>query len=392
VRSPQQTSDEERELTSSVLARLNDQELRDLTDTTSRRIAALTGRLVLLAGELDRREAWRAEGASSLDTWLAERTGVSRPTARAQAHVAERLFDLPHLAQGLVGGEISFDKVRAVVDTTTPETDADMAARARELTVRQLSELTRATNRKPPSATEDYERRSVRFNDACTTMTAQLPTDAYAEVKALLESEATQVASDGETPWDQRLADGLLSVLRSGAAGTGTRRGSSYVVVAHVPLATLLDEDSNLPAELEGAGLVNGEVIRRLACDATLVVAADDDAGHTMYEGRQQRYPTATQRREITRRDRHCRFPGCTHSTFVHPHHIKRWKPDRGPTDLDNLVTLCDLHHHLVHSSAWTLSGDANEELHFRGPSGRVMSSRPSPLWTVVTASFTERV
>jgi hypothetical protein len=40
----------------------------------------------------------------------------------------------------------------------------------------------------------------------------------------------------------------------------------------------------------------------------------------------------------------------------------------------------------LVHSKAWTMTGDANEELTFTTPKGRVMTSRPSPRWTGVTA------
>ena len=62
------------------------------------------------------------------------------------------------------------------------------------------------------------------------------------------------------------------------------------------------------------------------------------------------------------------------------------WKPG-GRTDLDNLALTCLYHHHLVHSRGWTMSGDANEELTFVGPSGRIMTSRPSPLWTRVTAA-----
>ena len=30
------------------------------------------------------------------------------------------------------------------------------------------------------------------------------------------------------------------------------------------------------------------------------------------------------------------------------------------------------------------MSGNANEELTFVGPTGRVMTSRPSPMWTAV--------
>jgi hypothetical protein len=104
-----------------------------------------------------------------------------------------------------------------------------------------------------------------------------------------------------------------------------------------------------------------------------------------MYEGRARRDPTPTQRRELWRRDRHCRFPGCTNATFVNPHHIAPWKPG-GRTDVDNLTLLCEHHHHRIHSKEWTMTGDANDELRFVGPSGRIMTSRPSPLWTRVTS------
>ena len=151
-------------------------------------------------------------------------------------------------------------------------------------------------------------------------------------------------------------------------------------MVVHVPLATLTDESSELAGELERDGLISGETVRRLACDATVIVAVDDDVGHTMYEGRARRFPTEAQRREIVRRDRHCRFPGCTNATFTNVHHVVLWKLG-GQTDLDNLALLCEHHHHRVHSSGWSLTGNANEELTFIPPTGRVMTSRPSPLW-----------
>ena len=387
-------------LTAAALARLSDVTLLEQAVETARQVAALTGRLVQLAGELDRRQGWRAEGATSLEAWMVAQTGASVPTARAQAHVAERIFDLPHLAAGLSAGELSFDKVRALVDSATPATDAELAARATTCTVRELAELARAARRRPDATggegggacgsdvPTDYEKRSVRFNDTFRTVTAQLPAESYAEVRAALVAGAREVPSDGETPWDQRLADSFLALVKGVSAAAG-RRGSvgpsPYTVVAHVPLDVLLDPESELLGELERDGLIDAETVRRLACDATVVVAVDDRSGHTMYEGRQRRYPTAAQRREIMRRDRHCRFPGCSNVTFAHPHHIRRWKPDRGPTDLPNLALLCEYHHHLVHSAAWTMSGDANDELTFVGPTGRPMTSRPSPLWTLVT-------
>ena len=102
-------------------------------------------------------------------------------------------------------------------------------------------------------------------------------------------------------------------------------------------------EPSELAGELEHHGLIDIETVQRIACDATVVVAVDDDVGHTMYEGRAQRFPTGAQRREVIRRDRQCRFPGCPNDTFTNVHHVVPWKPG-GRTDLDNLVLLCDHH------------------------------------------------
>jgi hypothetical protein len=257
-------------------------------------------------------------------------------------------------------------------------------------------------------------------------MTAQLEADAYAEVRAGLEARAKALAPDegdgdrddgvgpaeaGGAPerirFDQRLADALVTLVRGDATtrtptpapppAPGRRtppspsRGparpsapSPYLVVAHVPLATLADESCPLAGELEHHGLIGAEVVRRLACDGAVVVAVDDDVGHTMYEGRARRDPSGAQRRELWRRDRHCRFPGCANALFTHPHHLVPWHPG-GPTDLDNLVLLCEHHHRRMHAREWSVSGDANAELTFVGPSGRVMTSRPSALWTRVT-------
>jgi hypothetical protein len=65
---------------------------------------------------------------------------------------------------------------------------------------------------------------------------------------------------------------------------------------------------------------------------------------------------------------------------------LRWWRRDCGPTDLDNLALLCAHHHRLVHTGGWTATGDANAELTFIGPSGRVMTSRPSALWTRASA------
>ena len=220
-------------------------------------------------------------------------------------------------------------------------------------------------------------------------MSVQLPAESYAETRSCLEARARKVPSDGETPWDQRLCDAFSEIIRTSAVGASGRATttSPYFVVVHVPLTALVEEGgrpTELAGELERDGLISIETVQQIACDATVAIAVDDDVGHTMYEGRARRDPTDAQRREVMRRDRHCRFPGCTNVTFTNTHHVVPWKPG-GLTDLDNLALTCVYHHHLVHSRGWTVSGNTNAELTFTGPTGRVLISRPSPLWTAAS-------
>jgi hypothetical protein len=366
------------------LATLSTETLMGLAADSSVRIAREKARYVRYTAEIGKREGWRTEGATSLEAWMVERCGDSQASARSYAHVGEQLEDLPELAAGLASGELTFDKVRAVADVATPANERELADLARECTVRQLHDVARTARGVPRSRAEtDYEARSVRFNDANRTATAQLPPESYAELKSELEARARALPSDGETRWDQRLSDALLEVIR--ANHEAKQGGSPYVVVVHAPLATVADESSELSGELERGDLICGETVRRLACDATVIVALDDELGHTMYEGRARRFPTRTQRREVMRRDRHCRFPGCTNVTFTNVHHIKPWG-SAGRTDLENLVLMCQHHHYRLHSSGWSMSGNANEELTLIAPTGRVMTSRPSPLWSTVSA------
>jgi len=367
-------------------AGLSNAEIAERLDRLFRHKAALEGAIVVLLGEVGRRQAYREEGATSTEHWVVERFGVSTPTARALTRLGEKAWDIPHLAGSLCAGELSIDKVRAVADVATPETDRQLRDQARECSVRQLADVAASLNPAPTHSSE-HDRRFLRFNDRVRTLSVQLPAATYAEARTCLEARARAVPSDGETPWDERLCDAFVELIRSSATGSPAS-ASPYFVVVHVPIAALVGESgeqSGLAGELERDGLISVETVREVACDATIAIGVDDDVGHTMYEGRARREPTAAQRREVMRRDRHCRFPGCTNVTFTNAHHVVPWIPG-GRTDLQNLALMCLHHHRLVHSNAWTMTGNANEELTFVGPSGRAMTTRPSPRWTAVTA------
>ncbi len=369
-------------LSTAAVARLGTDELMAVAARAFAARCSQDAVLTTVGAELERREAWRDSGATSLGSWLVQQLGVSEATARAYSEVAAHVSDLPHLAAGLFDGRLNLDKVRTVVAVATPETEAGWAEAAGALSHKDLGALVRAEALPTPASDRaDEEARSLRCNDARRTIVATLPPLSYAEVRAVLDERVKAMGSDGVSPLDQRRADALVSALVRTSPS-----GSSRVplVVAHVPFEVLADPTSSLPGELERAGLISADVARRLACDATVVVALDDALGHTMYEGRARRSPSATLRREVWRRDRHCIFPGCANALFSACHHIEEWEIG-GPTDLANLALLCEHHHHLVHTKLWSMSGDANVEVRFVGPSAQVMTTRPSRLWAQVS-------
>ncbi len=371
----------------SAAAGRSDDEITDVLDQAFRQKAAAEGTIAVHLGEVGRRQTYREDGATSPEAWAAERFGVSTPTARVLTRVGEKAWDMPHLVESLCAGDLSLDKVRAAADVATPETDKELCDQAKGCTVRELADVAASKGAaEPPSGRSEHDRRFLRFNEAFSTMSVQLPPESFAATRACLEARAKAVPSDGETPWDQRLCDTFLELMRS-SGGENPTSASPYFVVVHVPLDALVDESgegTDLAGELERDGLISTETVQEIACDATIAIGVDDDVGHTMYEGRARRTPSDAQRREVMRRDRHCRFPGCTNVTFTNVHHIIPWKPG-GRTDLDNLALVCLHHHHVVHSKGWEMTGNANEELTFTTPKGRVMTSRPSPFWAAGT-------
>jgi hypothetical protein len=120
------------------------------------------------------------------------------------------------------------------------------------------------------------------------------------------------------------------------------------------------------PAALHGVGPIHPETARRIACDAVrtmVTVAAPADAAVWMPStsavplsvGRATRTIPAHIRTALHLRDQGCRFPGCDRPpAWTDGHHIIHWS-DGGPTELENLVSLCRRHHRAVHEQGWRI-------------------------------------
>jgi hypothetical protein len=349
--------------------------------------------------ELDRRRAWRVDGATSMVAWLVLRCGVSAATAREWVSAAVKLPKLPKIADALSQGKLSFDQVRPLVDVAKPETDAQLAEQATHWSAKQVRELALAArDQSDQRSAGAYTRRFLRFDDKRRSLSGTLPEDHYAVVKSSLISRATRPGRT-RAPFDQRMADALYAVCKADATRTpgaadaqveqvgvapGPGRAGGYrrnrpTVVVHADMAYLAGAPGG--AELDVLGPISREVARRLACDAKVLVSGDAPDGRSLSLGRTRRDPSDAQRLEIRRRDKGCRFPGCTHTEFTDVHHVMHWV-DGGPTDVENLVELCDYHHRCVHEMGWKIAGDANEELTFESPAGRRAASMPSLILT----------
>ncbi len=386
--------------------------------------------------EFDRAEAWRGDGAGSMIAWVTDKCGVASSTARQWVNSATHLEALPSLSDGLATGAISLDKVAPLAEVASPATDAELRSTAEQCSVKQIRDLMewhRATqDALAGSAVREFENRTLRFNDARRTMWVAFTRDEYALAKSALVGRVSSdernprassvptgrsgpmgAQSQGYVPYDKRLYDVLLEVLRGASAGVGrigvvpaakvgtrgasgssgsgatshrgagVNRGTSRALrprlIVHAPLELLLGAESGT-AEIEGAGPVAAEVVRRLACDAHITLSAERPDGMILDQGRARRDPTTAQRIEIARRDKGCRFPGCPYREFTDVHHMRHWI-DGGLTNLDNLITLCGRHHNAVHELGWTMAGDANAEVAFTSPTGQTMNSVPSPTW-----------
>jgi hypothetical protein len=70
--------------------------------------------------------------------------------------------------------------------------------------------------------------------------------------------------------------------------------------------------------------------------------------------------------------------PGCTRKkAWTDAHHIRWWRR-HGETKLDNLILLCQRHHHLVHKYNWHIHLDTDTgRATFTLPNGTVMISEP---------------
>ena len=351
------------------------------------------GAMLREIAEFDRTEAWRGDGALSMRDWLVAHCQLSRSRARTLVESARRGEDLPALSDALAEGRVTLDVFAPLAAVATPETDAELARASETWTPKQARRLvTEMKGSTDAEAEAQFRRRFVRFDDERCLLWAQLTGDAYALVKSAVVGRARRhdhpSASDPDyVRFESRCADALLDLCvgggrrsRDGSGASGPYGGGHATMVVHTDLDRLLYGDGYGHASIEGVGPISAEVARRLACNAHITLSFDAPDGTCLDQKPLERDPTEAQRIEVRRRDNGCRFPGCGCRNVTDIHHVV-WASRQGPTIMSNLLTLCVAHHSRVHELGWKLDGDAQAQVRFTSPQGRVFVSSPSPTW-----------
>mgnify|MGYP003646711915 CR=1 FL=1 len=347
-------------------------------------IYAAQARLLELIREFDENKYWQDLGLCSCAHWLNIKCSIGMNAAREKVRVAHALAELPKIAERFSTGALSYSKVRAMTRVATPENESfllDIAHYGTAHHVEKLIARFRTCQRLQDAqlADDQYRERELNYHydhDGCLVIKARVPAEQGALLikaldKAMDQQDETKNLAE---PIAARRADALNQVAQtymnnSESSGSSADR---YQVVVH----TTVKETSEQKAEPDvtavtphlekGPGLCE-ETANRIACDCSVVHLKQDEDGEPLSIGRRSRSIPPPMRRALIARDGGCRFPGCTHTRFVHGHHIKHWSAG-GETSLGNLVLLCSHHHHLVHEGGFVCEKDKEGKVQFKNP------------------------
>ena len=325
----------------------------------------------------DRGGGAAAAGAASTAAWLRHRARLAPGPAAAWVRTARRLADdLTASAAALAAGAVSVRHVE-VIAAATADLPAEAVAggeaillgAARELDPQRLRHAAVhlrnvvAPERVRADAAAAHAARYLTLAETfggTVALQGQLDPEAGATVLAAVLPLASPAGpADDRTP-AQRRADALVELARRSLDGGGLPEsgGERPHLNVTVDLSALLGAPGTRAAELDWAAPVPVEVARRLGCDAAVARIVFAGPSDVLDVGRRSRVVSPGLRRALAARDRGCVFVGCDRApAHCDGHHITSWL-DGGPTDVDNLVLLCRVHHRLVHDGGWRLRRD----------------------------------
>lgn len=300
-------------------------------------IAAARARQMANLALADRMQIPLADGCRSLKEWTAGRLDISSETASRLTSTAHRLQDAPGLASSLARGEITFDRAE-VMARIPAESRAEWHLGVDIQGLRHIAAR---------------HRRLTRFDDhrshADSELTLQPNLD-ESRFKIWGELDGYSGPVVDQTLTERADAIGLLP--DGTRPGLGYRKAAALTALCEesrpggtsTPLISVFVDDRGV--EVAGGTPVGPEILDKVACAGSLEVIRTTE-GRPLAVGRRSRVIPSRLRRFILHRDGGCTADGCTSRYRLEVHHKIPWS-EGGPTDPENLTTLCWFHHHVV--------------------------------------------
>jgi hypothetical protein len=325
--------------------------------------------------ELDKPETRLANSVADMTSWLGFDLGVDRRTARMWARVAHALVDLPVTRRAFHSGAVAFDQVGILCQYATAENERELLEFTRDTPTDELAAALREhldieSARRSRRDRSPWLKMSWNEQETHLKLRGEIPGVDGLMVETALRRVASRAPLDEVTGLhrDADVSNGGALVQIASEAAAADRDHDRATLVVHFNAADL---GAGFTSGMVGEQLIDRDELLRLSCDARLQPAIDDPSGVTVGVGRATRKIPPWLRRLVEGRDGGCRFPGCGRTRWTHAHHIIHWADD-GPTNLDNLITLCGFHHRLIHKQGWGLEGNPNGDVVFINQWGKV--------------------
>jgi hypothetical protein len=351
----------------------------------SAHIAAAQAELAAKIARFNATMAWAEGGIRSCPEFLSQNAGLDLGARHDLIGVGAALDRLPVIAAACAAGELSFDKARAVASVAT-EVDQEMWVElARQCTGSQVVGVCRGVRRAMAAAEPEQDRRHQALrgviqtwrDDGMVRLVALLAPEDGALVLAALESVTCRKPVPEDDPaedrWAANRADALVAICDSALATAPEDLASSTAasrLVLVVDAGVLTGEEPAGTCELDDGHALSRDLALRLACDCEVTTVTTRD-GLPIDAGRTRRVISHRMRSALHVRDRGCLFPGCgAPSRRTEGHHLRHWALG-GPTNLENLASLCKYHHLRHHLGDFRIEKLPGGEFRFITPAGR---------------------
>ena len=287
---------------------------------------------------------------------------ASKREAKRDVETAARLAELPVTSEALESGEIPQGHARLIARASS-ESTIDEALLVEAANTQPFDEFARTVKRHQQDQADDdgqslldrqRKNRKARIFESSDSgmfvLTGEFDQITGARIATALTAKERQLWHREDpkarcTP-QQRMADALTELICE-PAGDGKSAGTDLLVIADFDV---IKQQLGNPRLADGSAIPIVE-LHRLALEANLLPSIFDTKTQDMWLGRKQRTASEAQRIALIARDQHC--IGCSaNPLWCRAHHIIWWSKN-GPTDLDNLVLVCDDCHHKIHDHGW---------------------------------------